>query len=129
MSIPNVNGSIATISVGYGPGVGHALSAGIAGGVGVVHGGGGGVGGFNYAAVNTPNIRQGPMHITGELKLTGDNADVIISTKSMKGWMEAVERRLLILEPKKELIDEFEALREAYNHYKTLEALLYDEKK
>lgn len=121
MSIPNVNGSIATISVGYGP----------TAGAGMVHGGGGGggVGGFNYAAINTPNIRQGTMHISGELKLTGDDADVIISTKSMKGWMEAVERRLLILEPKKELIDEFEALREAYNHYKTLEALLYDEKK
>jgi hypothetical protein len=58
--------------------------------------------------------------------LNGKNADVIIDGNSLKNFMETVNKRLLILEPKKELLDRYAALQEAYEHYKTLEALLHD---
>lgn len=104
-----------SITAGYG--IGHAGT-----------GGGGGVGAL-YGSTNASIANNGGITISGDLKLLSDDADVVISTKSLKKWMESVEKRLCILEPKKELIEEFEALREAYNHYKTLEALLYNEKK
>jgi hypothetical protein len=45
----------------------------------------------------------------------------------MKAWMEAVEQRLCILEPKPELLKKYKALEQAYEHYKTLEAILYEQ--
>jgi hypothetical protein len=89
--------------------------------------GGAGGGGYNYT-INNPNSMAGSMAVQGDLHLTGANADIKVNTKSMKDWMESVERRLLILEPKPELLAKHEALRHAYEHYKTLEAILYDEK-
>jgi hypothetical protein len=62
----------------------------------------------------------------GQLKLEGNDADIFVQGKSMKAWMESVEQRLAILEPKPELLAKYESLRQAYEHYKTLEAILYD---
>jgi len=63
----------------------------------------------------------------GQLKLEGNDADIFVQGKSMKAWMETVDKRLAILEPKPELLEKYEALQAAYDHYKTLEALLYQE--
>ncbi len=41
--------------------------------------------------------------------------------------MSAVEQRLSILRPKTELLEKYTALQEAYEHYKTLERLLYEQ--
>lgn len=71
---------------------------------------------------------RGSMSLTGTIEMIGESSDIKINTKSMKKWMESVEKRLLILEPKPELLAKHEALRNAYEHYKTLEAILYDEK-
>ena len=38
--------------------------------------------------------------------------------------LEAIEKRLLILVPDPEKLEQWEALREAYDHYKSLEALI-----
>jgi len=62
----------------------------------------------------------------GQLKLEGSDADIFVQGKSMKAWMESVERRLAILQPKPELLAKYESLKQAYEHYKTLEAILYD---
>jgi len=62
----------------------------------------------------------------GQLKLEGSDADIFVQGKSMKAWMESVEKRLSILEPKPELLSKYKALEQAYEHYKTLEAILYD---
>jgi hypothetical protein len=56
-------------------------------------------------------------------------ADVIVDGKSLAKSIEAINKRLNILEPKKELLNKYEALQQAYEHYKTLEALLYESSK
>lgn len=52
-----------------------------------------------------------------------DSGDIKIGKRSLKEFMEKMEQRLAILQPDPELLDKFEALRQAYEHYKTLEAL------
>ena len=61
------------------------------------------------------------------IKLEGSDADIFVQGKSMKAWMDAVEQRLCILEPKPELLAKYESLKQAYEHYKTLEAILYEQ--
>ena len=64
---------------------------------------------------------------SGTIKLEGADADIFVQGKSMKAWMDAVEQRLCILEPKPELLERYASLKQAYEHYKTLEAILYDQ--
>jgi len=68
-----------------------------------------------------------PWASNGKIKLEGSDADIFVQGKSMKAWMDAVEQRLCILEPKSELLKKYKALEQAYEHYKTLEAILYDQ--
>lgn len=75
--------------------------------------------GAGVTSFNTPN-----KDLRSVLALDGENADVIINGKSLSKQMEAINERLLILEPNKELLEQYESLREAYNQYKMLEALL-----
>ena len=72
---------------------------------------------------------QTQMTAKGKLKLEGEQADIYINGKSMSDWMMAVDRRLAILQPKPELLEQYEALQNLYDQYKTLEALLYDDQK
>ena len=69
------------------------------------------------------------MTAKGKLKVEGKDADIIINEQSLSAWMQAVEKRLAILQPNPKLQEKYSALEEAYNHYKTLEALLYDDQK
>ena len=64
---------------------------------------------------------------SGSIKLEGADADIFVQGKSMKAWMETVEKRLSILQPKTELLSKYKALEQAYEHYKTLEAILYEQ--
>ena len=64
---------------------------------------------------------------SGTIKLEGPESDIFVQGKSMKAWMDAVEQRLCILEPKPELLTKYKALEQAYEHYKTLEAILYEQ--
>ena len=68
-----------------------------------------------------------PWASNGTIKLEGSDADIFVQGKSMKAWMEGVEQRLCILEPKPELLKKYKALEQAYEHYKTLEAILYEQ--
>lgn len=63
----------------------------------------------------------------GKLKLEGENADIEINGERLSDWMKTVNQRLLILQPNPHLQEKYEALQQAYEHYKTLEALLHDE--
>jgi hypothetical protein len=63
----------------------------------------------------------------GTIKLEGPESDIFVQGKSMKAWMEGVEKRLSILEPKPELLEKYASLKQAYDHYKTLEAILYEQ--
>ena len=82
----------------------------------------GGGAGSGYTWANSPNSKS-----NGTIKLEGADADIFVQGKSMKAWMDAVEKRLLILEPKPELLKKYKALEQAYEHYKTLEAILYEQ--
>jgi hypothetical protein len=63
--------------------------------------------------------------MSGQLTLEGFEPDIMIGGKSMVTWMQKVEQRLSILEPKPQLLAKYEALQQAFDHYKTLENLLY----
>ena len=81
---------------------------------------GGGVGtGYTYSTASNKT--------SNSIKLEGLESDIFIQGKSMKAWMNAVEKRLFILEPKPELLKKYKALENAYEHYKTLEAILYEQ--
>ena len=102
------------------------------GGQGVGHGtittpitvGGGAGSGYTW---NTAATTTAAVTAKGQLKLEGAEADIFVQGKSMKAWMEGVEQRLCILEPKPELLKKYKALEQAYEHYKTLEAILYEQ--
>jgi C-terminal processing protease CtpA/Prc len=81
--------------------------------------GGGAGSGYTWASPNSKS--------NGTIKLEGSDADIFVQGKSMKAWMEGVEQRLCILEPKPELLKKYKALEQAYEHYKTLEAILYEQ--
>jgi hypothetical protein len=79
-----------------------------------------GVTGANWTSTNATTA-------TGKLKVEGKDADIFINGQSLSDWMQAVEQRLSILQPRPELLEKYSALREAYDHYKTLESLLYEQ--
>jgi hypothetical protein len=73
---------------------------------------------------NWGNITAAPQEST--LKVKGDaeiDGDIKWQGHSLKKIFETIEDRLAILQPDPEKLEHFEALRKAYEHYKTLEAL------
>jgi hypothetical protein len=101
---------------------------------GVVIGGGGGAGtsytspiAVSGAGSGTTWATTNATTATGKLKVEGKDADIFINGQSLSDWMQAVDRRLSILHPKPELLEKYSALQEAYDHYKTLESLLYEQ--
>jgi hypothetical protein len=56
-----------------------------------------------------------------------EGADIKIDGKSLKEFMKKMEQRLAILVPDPEKLEKFEALKKAYEHYKTMESLCFDE--
>jgi hypothetical protein len=55
--------------------------------------------------------------------------DIKIDGKSLKDFMSKMEERLAILVPDPAKLEKFEALKKAYEHYKTMESLCFDEPK
>lgn len=69
----------------------------------------------NITVGSQPSISvSGDADIAGKLKVGG---------KDIAKSLEAIERRLAILVPDPDKLEHFEALKKAYDHYKTLEAL------
>jgi hypothetical protein len=58
---------------------------------------------------------------SGQLDLTGDNADIKINGKSLVATLEALEHRLNILTPNPQLESEWDELRELGERYRALE--------
>ena len=52
-----------------------------------------------------------------------EDCDITIGDRSLKKFMDSMEKRLAILQPDPAKLEKFEALQKAYEHYKTLEAL------
>jgi len=63
----------------------------------------------------------------GKLQLEGEGADIVMNGVSLKEILDGITDRLSILQPKPELLAKYDNLREAYEHYKTLEALLHED--
>ena len=53
--------------------------------------------------------------------------DIKIDGQSLKEFMKKMEQRLAILVPDPTKLEKFEALKKAYEHYKTMESLCFDE--
>jgi hypothetical protein len=58
-----------------------------------------------------------------------DNLDIKIGDRSLKEFMIKMEERLAILVPDPNKLEKFQALKKAYEHYKTLESLCIEEPK
>jgi len=52
-----------------------------------------------------------------------EDSDIKIGDRSLKTFMDTVEKRLSILQPDPRKLKKFEALQKAYEHYKHLERL------
>ena len=85
-----------------------------------------GGGGAGYVSLNNGYSYTTDLFNTPSLKLDGEDADIIINGVSLTETLAAINNRLLILTPNPALLNEYESLRQAYEHYKTLEALLVD---
>ena len=79
-------------------------------------------GGAGNTWTNLP-FSNGTDSLGGKMELDGDDADLLIQGRSLKEFMEKMESRLAILVPDPAKLEHFEALKRAYDHYKTLEAL------
>lgn len=73
------------------------------------------------------NSNTAKISAKGQLHLDGDDADIVMNGASLKDMLNGITDRLAILQPKPELLAKYANLREAYEHYKTLEALLHNE--
>jgi hypothetical protein len=81
----------------------------------------------NGTGVTWANNNSAKISAKGQLHLEGDDADLVINDVKLSDILNGITDRLAILQPKPELLAKYANLREAYEHYKTLEALLHDE--
>jgi hypothetical protein len=82
-----------------------------------------GTGGYTFTNSFPPptvNINEDGVEIK-------EGGDIKIGEVSLKEFMKKVEQRLAILVPNPEKLERFEALKKAYEHYKTMESLCFDE--
>ena len=81
--------------------------------------------GTSWTTANNSNA----VHIdTGGIDMAA-GTDIKIDGKSLKNFMSKMEERLAILVPDPAKLEKFEALKRAYEHYKTMESLCFDEPK
>ncbi len=78
---------------------------------------------YSWNTLNQPN----KVHITGAGIEMDADADITIGGRSMKKMLEGIEQRLSILVPDPKKLQQYEALQQAYEHYRTLEALCNQE--
>lgn len=65
-------------------------------------------------------LSQSGLHVSGGAEIEGD---LKVKGVSILETLEKIEKRLCILRPDPEKLEHFAALKKAYEHYKTLEAL------
>ena len=79
--------------------------------------------GNGFAFNPTPNT----VNITSEGINMEAGSDIKIGGRSLVAFMKTMEERLAILVPDPKKLEKFEALKKAYEHYKTMESLCFDE--
>ena len=81
-----------------------------------------GIGNYSWGTTNNT-----PVKITTKGLDMNEDCDIKIGSASLKTFMQTVSDRLAILQPNPDKLEKFEALRQAYEHYKTLEALCQED--
>ncbi len=79
---------------------------------------------FNWNSSLSPSV-----NITSNGIEMPAGSDIKIDGQSLKEFMTKMEQRLAILVPDPEKLEKFEALKKAYEHYKTMEALCFPDEK
>jgi hypothetical protein len=79
---------------------------------------------LNWASLNPNKVQLNSSGIEMD-----EDCDITIGGRSMKKMLEGIEQRLSILVPDPAKLERYEALRQAYEHYRTLEALCSEESK
>jgi hypothetical protein len=82
-----------------------------------------GTSGYTFTNAAVPQT----VSITGNGIDMAAGTDIKIDGKSLKEFMKKMEQRLSILVPDPAKLERFEALKKAYEHYKTMESLCFDE--
>jgi hypothetical protein len=83
-----------------------------------------GYNGTSWTTVGSPS--QSGLSVSGDADFKGD---VTIKGISILETLEKINERLAILVPDPERLEQYKALKNAYDNYKTLEALCYKDKK
>ena len=73
---------------------------------------------FNTNGNSNVNISETGINIK-------EGGDIKVGNRSLSEFMKTIENRLAILVPDPDKLDQFEALKKAYDHYKTLESLCF----
>lgn len=113
------SGTMANVTIGAIGGGGYNYSPSSV----VTIGGNGGSGVYTMGASNW-NSAQPSLKVTGDADFEGD---VKIRGKSIVALLQKIEDRLAILQPDPKRLAKYEALQEAYEHYKVLEALCVED--
>ena len=79
---------------------------------------------YNIGSTTTSTVTIDPTMPMSDIEVDGD---IKVGGKSLKDFMEVVSERLNILTPNPELLEKYDALKEAYEHYKILEKLCTDD--
>jgi len=87
------------------------------------HTGTNGTTGYTINNTVTPNT----VHISNTGIEMAAGTDIKVDGQSLKEFMKKMEQRLAILVPDPAKLEKFEALKKAYEHYKTMESLCFDE--
>lgn len=69
------------------------------------------------------SIRGSNVASSGQLNLTGDNADIVINGQSLNATLAAIQERMGMLVPNTEMEAEWDELRELAERYRELEKL------
>ncbi len=87
-------------------------------------------GGTGYTSgVNWTNNYSPTVIIGNDGMEIKDGGDLKIGNVSLKDFIEKMEQRLAILVPDPAKLEKFEALKKAYEHYKTMESLCFPDEK
>jgi hypothetical protein len=78
-----------------------------------------GLNGSSWLNANS-NLTGAGLHVTSDAEIDGD---LKVKGISILETLQKIESRLAILRPNPEKLEHFAALKKAYEHYKTLEAL------
>ena len=126
LDLSNIAPLLNTVSIS---GIGGGGTSGIGGGSGYQNGiyTTGANPSYSWNTLNPGNSNK--VHITGAGIEMDADADITIGGRSMKKLLEGIEHRLSILVPDPKKLERYEALKQAYEHYQTLEALCNEEPK